>query len=207
MMPLPSFAAEIRPSSIILSTLVSVSLVMPSFAQQGQQNACQAALQQVEQADNQITLNHQNGEQQLSTNRTNALLDCQKQALAGGANAATQLTNCEQQVNIKFNTADLSLQQAANTAYGTEAQIANDLRSGPSCSWSAEQITQMLSQLSQATAQLTTSAAQIISAVKGKGTTAPTNPSVRSTGRPPATSNATTQASKPPANGNPTTTP
>jgi hypothetical protein len=193
-----------RPTSLA-AAIVLLSLVTPGFAQQAQQNACQAALQQVAQADNQITLNRQNAEQQLTTNHANALLDCQKQAAGGGANAATQLGDCENQVNTAYSQADLSLQQAANTAYGVEAEIANDLRSGPSCSWSAEQITQMVSQLSQAAAQLTTSAAQIISAAKGKGTTAPTNSAGGSgSTRPPTTTpTAPTQPAKPPANGNP----
>lgn len=200
-----SFAGRIAPSSIILSSIALLSLLTPGFAQQGQQSPCQAALQQVEQADNQITLNHQNAEQQLATNKANALLDCQKQAVGGGA-AATKLPDCEKDVNNKYGVADLSLQQAANTSYGIEAQIANELRSGPSCSWSAQQITQMVSQLSQAAAQLTTSAAQIISAAKGKGTTAPTNPAGGSGGtKPPptATPTAPTQPAKPPASGNP----
>jgi hypothetical protein len=188
-----------RPTGLA-AAIVLLSLVTPGFAQQAQQNACQAALQQVAQTDNQITLNRQNAEQQLTTNKANALLDCQKKALGGGANAATELTNCENQVNTTYSQADLSLQQAANIAYGAEAQIANELRSGPSCSLSAEQITQMISQLSQAAAQLTTSAAQIISAAKGKGTTAPTSGSTKP---PTTTPTAPAQPAKPPANGKP----
>lgn len=184
---------------IFLAAAIAFALVAePGFAQ----NPCRDALKQVEQNRSTIALNYQNAEQKLATDRTNALLECEKQAVPGGAGAAAALAACDKQVGTAYAEADISLQQAANTAFGAAQQVANDIARGPTCTWSPAEITQFVSQVGQTAAKLAQSAAQIITAAKGKAS-APAAASTASAGTTPASTAAAAAPSKPTVSGGP----
>jgi hypothetical protein len=183
------------------------ALLMAATPALAQQNGCQAALAQVQQARSQIILNHTNAEQSLVTARDNAMLDCQKQAIGGGAGANAALEQCTKQVSDTFAAATIDLQKAFNGALSQEQIVENDVSQGKSCAWTPEEITQMVATVSQAAAQLGQSAAQIIAAAKGKaaGATTPASSTAGSSGNKPPAAPATPPTSTPPSNKPPTT--
>jgi len=181
--------------------LAAAALTLPSAAL-AQTNSCATTLQAVRAAEEKLGLDFQNGQLQLETNRNNAILDCEKQAIGApsGSNAESE---CLKQVNDAYQSAMLDLQKAYNTALAADEQIANNVSRGDPCPWSPEEITQFATQMTQATAQLTQSIAQVITAAKSKpGTTAPTQTRPNAPSTPGAPQNQRPNAPNPPANQN-----
>jgi hypothetical protein len=178
---------------------LAAALLMAAAPALAQQTRCQAGLLQVQQARNQIILNHTNAEQALVTARQNAMLDCQKQAIGGGTGAGAAMDQCEKQVSDNFAKSEIDLQKAFNDAVSQEQIIENNLAQGKGCGWTPEEITQMVATVGQIAAQLGQSAAQIIAAAKGKaaGATTPASPGAKPPASP-ATPPPSATPSKPP---------
>jgi hypothetical protein len=183
------------------------ALLMAAAPALAQQNGCQAALAQVQQARSQIILKHTDAEQTLVTARQNALLDCQKKAIGGGTGSGAAMDQCEKQVNDTFAASEIDLQKAFNDALSQEQIVENDVSQGKSCALTPEEITQMVATVGQLAAQLGQSAAQIIAAAKGKaaGATTPAAgapgakpPAVPSPATPTSPTSPTPPSSKPP---------
>ena len=151
-----------RRSSVVAIAIASLVLPTAVLAQ----SACQTTLEQVRTAEEKLSLDFQNGQLQLATNRTNALIDCEKLGI-GASSGSTAQSDCVTKENDAYANAVADLQKAYNTAYSKDEQIANDVGGG-GCPWSPEEITQFATQVTQAAAQFTQSLAEVISAVKSK---------------------------------------
>jgi hypothetical protein len=145
---------------LVAIALAGLAGTEPAGAQAA--NACATALQQALQNVAKARIELNDAYIKLQAQYTIAINNCPK-------NDPTGYQQCLTQVQNQFNPLRQNLDNDS-TLLTSEANQASNNFNPNNCLWSAQEITQLVATLGQATSQITQSIAQVISAAKGKGT-------------------------------------
>jgi hypothetical protein len=142
--------------------LTLVALLGAQRADAQAPNACATALQQQLQNVAKARIELNDAYIKLQAQYTIAINNCPK-------NDPTGYQQCVTQVQNQFNPLRQNLDDDGILLTSEANQASNNFNPN-NCLWSAQEITQLVATLGQATSQITQSIAQVISAAKGKGT-------------------------------------